>query len=295
MHNRARTPSARLDAWRDGSGRLVDMRVSDCNTHAASMLGLQRAELLDRKLCDVAPSMAAFLHHFDTAIRSQRRTEAELPATEPHLADRWLHHQVVPLEDGVALITRDVTGARASADALASLARSDALTGLANRRHVEEELDAARARAVRSKEPLALLYLDLDGFKTINDTLGHSAGDRVLVNVAARLRSKVRETDLVGRLGGDEFVVIAERAGTLHDIEELCGRILRSLQEPHPVMEHQCLAAPSIGVAIFDGAEPASALGERADEAMYRAKASGKSRYVIATVTSAPVAERASG
>ncbi len=88
----------------------------------------------------------------------------------------------------------------------------------------------------------------------------------------------------MGRLGGDEFVVIAERAGTLQDVEELCGRILRSLQEPHPMIERQALATPSIGVAIFDGAEPASTLRERADAAMYLAKSGGKSRYVIAPV-----------
>jgi diguanylate cyclase (GGDEF)-like protein len=245
-----------LTAERDNTGYLVDMRVGDCNTHAASMIGLQREELLGRRLCDVAPSMAGFLQHFDHTIRAQRGMQAEIMATDPHLAGRWLHHQLVPLEDGVALITRDVTDFRIAADALASLARSDALTGLSNRRHVDEVLDAARARAMRSGEPLALIYIDLDGFKAINDTFGHAAGDRVLVGVAERLKNKVRETDLVGRLGGDEFVVVAERAGGLQDIEELCGRLLRALQEPHAVIDQVAIATPIIGVAVFDGLEP---------------------------------------
>jgi diguanylate cyclase (GGDEF)-like protein len=192
----------------------------------------------------------------------------------------------------VALITRDVTDYRAATDALSSLARRDGLTGLSNRRHVEEALDAARARAMRTGEPLALLYIDLDGFKSINDTLGHAAGDRVLVSVGERLKSKVRETDLVGRLGGDEFVVVVERAGALQDIEELCGRILRSLREPHPMLEGQTLATPSIGAAIFDGAETAASLCARADAAMYLAKTGGKSRYVIAQVAPAEAERR---
>ena len=284
-----------LVAERDSAGHLSDMRVTDCNTHAASMLGMQPAELLDRRLCEVAPSMAGFLQHFDKAISSQKGLQAELKATEPQLAGRWLHHQIVPLEDGVALITRDVTDYRAATEALSSLARSDALTGLSNRRHVEEVLESARARALRNSEPLAVMYIDLDGFKAINDTLGHAAGDRVLVSVGQRLKSIMRETDLVGRLGGDEVVILAERAGTLADIQALCERVLRALQAPHALLDKQALATPSIGLAVFDSAESAAGLCARADAAMYLAKTGGKSRYVIAEVVTDHPERRANG
>ncbi len=284
-----------LVAERDSAGHLTDMRVADCNSHAAAMLGLLPAELLDRRLCEVAPSMAGFLQHFDKVIREKKGSQAEVAATEPRLAGRWLHHQLVPLADGVALITRDVTDYRAATEALSSLARSDALTGLSNRRHVEEVLDSARARAIRNGEPLALIYVDLDGFKAINDTLGHAAGDRVLVSVGQRLKRTVRETDLVGRLGGDEFVVVAERAGTLAEIQALCERLLRALQAPHALPGQQALSTPSIGLAIFDGTESAAALCARADAAMYLAKTGGKSRYVIAEVAADPAKRRVSG
>jgi diguanylate cyclase (GGDEF)-like protein len=273
-----------LAAQRHRDGTLQDLKVIDCNTHAASLLGKGREQIVGKRLCELAPSMAEFLVQFERVIRSQRCVQAEVPATEPHLRGRWLHHQLVPLEDGVALITRDVTDKKLADEALASLARIDALTQLSNRRHFEEVLETARARALRSGEPLALLYIDLDGFKTINDTLGHAAGDTVLVQVGGRLKSKVRETDLVARLGGDEFAVVAERAGTLRDVEELSERILASLREPHQVGGQAVSATPSIGVAIFDAQENCEALCARSDAAMYRAKMAGKSRFEIAAV-----------
>ena len=273
-----------LAAQRDGDGALQDLKVIDCNTHAASLVGKGREQIVGRRLCELAPSMAGFLVQFDRVIRSQQCAQAELPATEPHLLGRWLHHQLVPLEDGVALITRDVTDKKLAEEALASLARIDALTQLSNRRHFEEVLETARARALRSGEPLALLYIDLDGFKTINDTLGHAAGDIVLAEVARRLRSQIRETDLVARLGGDEFAVIAERAGSLLDVAELSERVLASLREPHEVGGHAVTATPSIGVAIFDAQESCETLCSRSDAAMYRAKLAGKSRFEIAAV-----------
>ncbi|MET0518250.1 MAG: diguanylate cyclase, partial [Burkholderiaceae bacterium] len=272
-----------LAAERDPAGVLQDLRVTDCNTLAASLVGLDRAQLLGRRLCTVAPSMLEFLPQFDRVIQSQQGSQAQMPATEPHLLGRWLHHQLVPLDGGVALITRDVTDKKAADGALAAQARSDGLTKLANRRHFEEFLDQARARAMRGDETLALICLDLDGFKSINDRLGHAAGDAVLVEVARRLKTVVRETDLVARLGGDEFVVIAENAGTEHDVRMLCARIVDALAKLHPLAGHSAFATSSVGAALFDGVEMPAALCKRADAAMYIAKKSGKSRYALAT------------
>ena len=280
-----------LRAERDAAGVLQDLTVTDCNTLAASLVGVERGQLLGQRLCRFVPSVSSQLKHFDQVIRSQRSAHAQVLATEPRLAGRWLHHQLVPLDDGVALITRDVTEKRLADEALAALARSDGLTQLSNRRHFEELLDAARARAIRSGEPLALMYIDLDGFKAVNDSLGHAAGDAVLVEVAHRLKAAVRETDAVARLGGDEFVVLAERAGSLHDVRELCDRILAALRQPHQLSGHTALATPSVGVAILDGLETSASLCERADAAMYVAKASGKSMYVMAALAiAAPAA-----
>lgn len=271
-----------LAAQRDAAGVLCDLTVTDCNTLAASLVQLDRQQLLGRRLRDLAPSMDPFLRHFDRVIQSQKSAQAQLPATEPHLVGRWLHHQLVPLEDGVALITRDVTEQRLAEAALDSAARCDGLTKLSNRRHFEEILDGARARALRSGEAMALMYIDLDGFKTINDTMGHAAGDAVLIEVARRLKQVVRETDAVCRLGGDEFVVLAERAGSLHDIRDLCARLVVALKAPHDIAGRLATSTPSIGAAIFDASETPDALCRRADAAMYSAKTSGKSKYVMA-------------
>lgn len=273
-----------LAAERDATGALQDLTVTDCNTLAASLVGRGRAQILGRRLCELAPSMRDFVPQFERVIQERLSAQAQVPATEPHLLGRWLHHQLVPLEDGIALITRDVTDQRAAEEALAALARSDSLTLLSNRRHFEEMLAAAHARALRNRETLALMYIDLDGFKAINDTLGHAAGDAVLVDVARRLKAVVRTTDTVGRLGGDEFVVLAERAGSLQDVRDLSARIVEALRAPHDLSGQKAVATPSVGVAIFDALETPAALCERADAAMYLAKSSGKSRYVLADV-----------
>jgi diguanylate cyclase (GGDEF)-like protein len=271
-----------LGARRDADGKLVDMTIEDCNSLAASMIEKPREALLGTALCEAAPTIRSFLPSFEHVIKTQKGVHAEVPAAEPHLRGRWLHHQLVPLDGGVALITRDVTEKKKAEEALAELARSDGLTNLANRRYFETVLDEARARAARSGEALALLYIDLDGFKKINDTFGHAAGDAVLVEVARRLKSVFRVTDMIARLGGDEFAVIAERAGTVENVTLVCERVVNALKQPHDLDGESALATPSVGVAIFDGQESAKSLRDRADSAMYLAKTTGKSRYVRA-------------
>ena len=273
-----------LAAKRDAAGVLRDLTVTDCNTFAASLVQLEREQVLGKRLLELAPSMAAFLKRFERVIKSQKTLQAQVPATEPHLVGRWLHHQIVPLEDGVALITRDVTERRLAEQALDAAARCDALTRLSNRRHFEEILAMARARALRSGEAMALMYIDLDGFKNVNDTMGHAAGDAVLIEVARRLKQTVRDTDAVCRLGGDEFVVLAERAGTAQDVSDMCTRLVIALKAPHVIAGRLAAATSSIGAAIFRASETPEALCQRADAAMYRAKTSGKSKYVLAEV-----------
>lgn len=280
-----------LEARRDMAGALEDLIVVDCNSLAAALVGRDRDGMLGNGLCELTPSIRAegLLNFFEQVISTQRGMQTEVQATDPHVAGKWFHHQLVPLENGVAFISRDVTTKKLAEASLAALARSDALTQLANRRHFEEVLDAGRARALRSGETLALLYIDLDGFKAVNDSLGHAAGDAVLVEVARRLKAAVRVTDLVSRLGGDEFAVLAEAAGSLHDVHELSGRILQALRQPHELSGgHRASATPSIGVAIFDGIESSKALCERADTAMYLAKTSGKARHVLARIDNSP-------
>ena len=225
--------------------------------------------------------MARLLRLIERGVRTRRPRSVEVRVREGPLAGRWLHHRLVPLDDGAALITRDITEHKVAEAALAAQARVDSLTALLNRRGFEERLREALARAARSTQTLALFYLDLDGFKQINDRYGHAAGDRVLVEVARRLQAALRVTDTVSRLGGDEFTVILEGAGTVDQVQDLAQRVVDVLRAPHASTVGQAVATPSIGVALWRRGEEADALCARADAAMYAAKSAGKSRFVL--------------
>jgi diguanylate cyclase (GGDEF)-like protein/PAS domain S-box-containing protein len=172
-------------------------------------------------------------------------------------------------------VTADVTRRKEAEFRLADLALQDHLTGLPNRRALDESLAQAVARARREGEPLALMLLDLDGFKQVNDALGHLAGDKVLAEAARRLRTCVRRDDAVARFGGDEFAVVASGFGDRRRLERLALRIAALLGRPVEVDGAAATAVigVSIGIAILpdDGATPVELLG-RADAALYAAK-----------------------
>lgn len=173
-------------------------------------------------------------------------------------------------------VSTDVSARKQAEQHLAHLALHDPLTGLPNRRALAEALDRAVARAQRSGLALAVLALDLDGFKAINDRHGHPAGDVALVEVGARLRRTVRRSDVVARLGGDEFAVIAGELKGPHPVVRLARRIRSALAEPVPLPSGRARIGVSIGVAFYpvDGETPALLLS-RADHALYAAKREG--------------------
>ncbi|MDB5804175.1 MAG: hypothetical protein JWN73_1497 [Betaproteobacteria bacterium] len=161
-------------------------------------------------------------------------------------------------------------------------ATHDALTGLRNRLAFNAELEKAVARARRNEWRAALLFIDLDGFKLVNDTMGHAAGDTLLIGTAKRLKATVRASDTVARLGGDEFVVLLEQAGSDGDIADVAHKLARVLNMPYTEFNETSPVAASIGIAIFpvDAGEPLELLA-RADSAMYKAKESTGSRVVF--------------
>ncbi|MCJ2189217.1 putative bifunctional diguanylate cyclase/phosphodiesterase [Novosphingobium beihaiensis] len=161
-------------------------------------------------------------------------------------------------------------------------ATHDGLTGLGNRAMFEERFDEALARARRHGSMLALLYIDLDRFKQINDTLGHPAGDALIRQVARRLVAEVRRYDIVARLGGDEFAVLVQEPEDRAAIDRICQRIVGQLGLPFNVSGSQAYIGASIGVAIAPGdGLDRTELTRRADIALYQAKAEGRSRYVL--------------
>lgn len=185
---------------------------------------------------------------------------------------------------GLVAVSRDVTAQRREEYE----ATHDPLTGLPNRRMLNGRLYEAVARACRSGQPLAVLFIDLDEFKPINDTYGHAAGDSVLVTTARRLGGAVRHRDSVGRLGGDEFLVILEEAGTMADIVRSAERVRAAISEPIPVGDATVTVRPSIGISVVERPATEVVEAERlldaADRAMYVAKREKRGTfYVTAT------------
>lgn len=206
------------------------------------------------------------------------------------------HHDARGQTAGVYVLVTDLTPQKLAEERLAELAVTDPLTGLPNRRGLDDLLAGALARARRRGAPIALLFLDLDRFKAINDQHGHAAGDEVLREFARRLRSGVRETDVVARLAGDEFVILLECSGPRGVLEPQCvaRKLLARVAQPMPMG-----AAPpmhigtSIGIALSDGSDTPQQLLEKADRALYRAKANGRNTfYAEAPDEAAPSSRR---
>jgi diguanylate cyclase (GGDEF)-like protein/PAS domain S-box-containing protein len=183
----------------------------------------------------------------------------------------------------VVLNVHDITAQRALEDRLTYQARHDALTGLLNRSALMEELEHARDEAAVNRAPLAVLFVDLDGFKTVNDELGHEQGDRLLVEAAQRIASCLGHTDRVGRLGGDEFLVVLCAIRDERDAQAVAWKILDVLAEPWHAGEAPVLITASIGVAtVADRDVSTDEVVRRADGAMYEAKRRGRRRAVVA-------------
>jgi diguanylate cyclase (GGDEF)-like protein len=168
---------------------------------------------------------------------------------------------------------------RAARARLLKLALRDPLTGLANRAHFEESLERATARAGRSGQLLALLYLDLDGFKLTNDALGHEAGDALLRAVAARFTAQVRAGDTLARIGGDEFAVILENLSSADSAAVVARKLVAALEAPFVIGHEEVRVGASVGIAFrpTDGLG-AGELTRAADRAMYAAKRRGGNR-----------------
>ncbi|MDF1586856.1 GGDEF domain-containing protein [Marinimicrococcus flavescens] len=205
------------------------------------------------------------------------------------LADGTLLDWVLPLLVGDVVLLLVLCGAVLHGQREASSrvraaerqAQLDVLTGLGNRAFLQEHLAARLDAAGSSGEELALLYVDLDGFKTVNDTHGHAAGDRLLTAVGRRLRRALREDDAIARVGGDEFIVVQAAAGQPGAALLLCRRLLAQLSQPFGRGTEPLRISASIGVAVARQGEAPAALIERADQALYRAKAAGPVAYCL--------------
>lgn len=181
---------------------------------------------------------------------------------------------------GAVVVFHDVTAARAMAMKMAYLAQHDFLTKLPNRVLLNDRIAQAISLAERSGNSIALMFLDLDNFKHINDSLGHGAGDKLLQSVALRLSKCVRSSDTVSRNGGDEFVVLLAEGRNMQDASLTAQKILAALAEPHRIDQHELHVTSSIGISVYPtDAGSAEALLKNADTAMYHAKDAGRNNY----------------
>src|SRR5581483_1276611 len=255
-----------------------DLRVRWQSPSVSRLLGFDADRALGMRATElVHPEDAAEVERRLAA--THRTGTVTLHTRTRHANGEWRHLEVIadnrladPDVQGIVVSMRDVTARQALEDELRHQAFHDGLTGLANRALFEEHLVQALARARRHQEPVAVLFLDLDDFKTINDSLGHEAGDALLRVAAIRIASAVRADDTAARLGGDEFAVLA--ATTAHDDEAriIATRLLSALAEPFAVAGRDLRVSASIGVAWSDGSIGVRELMRDADTAMYAAK-----------------------
>ena len=184
-----------------------------------------------------------------------------------------IQYSCAPMEDGAVMLLHDVSARRSAEARLEFIAHHDTLTGLPNRLHFQLRFEHGIAYAKRHRCLLALLFLDIDRFKGINDSLGHDVGDQVLVEFARRVQQCVRKVDTVARQGGDEFIVLLTELRTAEDGERVAEKIARALAAPFIIGEYSLAVAASVGVAIYpDDDDDIDALLEKADLAMYAAK-----------------------
>lgn len=271
-----------LRAIRDANGAVLDFEFIHVNRRAESLLGLGRDAIMGQRLCELVPATrsSGFLDKYIGVMRSGIVEEEDVEVTSPEMRAAWIHQQVVPLGDGVAITSRDITERKQHEEALRALSLVDELTGLYNRRGfltlAQQQLKLAR----RGSRELLLLFVDMDDFKEINDTHGHGEGDTALKRTAAILRHTFRDSDIIARLGGDEFVVLAADIGHGTDaviVERLRAELrLRNEQDGFPYR-----LSFSVGAAHFDPLDPPSMeeLLATADAMLYEQK---KQKHALA-------------
>ncbi len=275
---------ARLGSWEELPGRPI----WSCSDELLLNLGLPENARVDRRRlleCINSEDVPALRHALDKVAGQPGEVALDCRLLASHLNPRVLHFRIESDGDpanGLRIrgTAQDVTAAREAEAHIAYLAHYDVLTGLPNRTLWNERIDGELRNALRHGDILAVLFLDLDHFKAVNDSLGHPVGDQLLTCVAQRLAECLRENDVLARLGGDEFVILLPRISHREDAALVARKLISALQAPMLIEGHELSISVSIGIALYpDDGEDASSLLKHADVAMYSAKDQGRNAY----------------
>lgn len=256
-------------------------RIVAVNRAFTRLTGYSAAEVLGRSpaLLHSGRHDDAFYEHMRAALDKCGQWQGEIWDRRKNgdVFSGWENISVIRGADGLitqyVAILSDITPVKRAQEWFRHLAQHDALTGLPNRLFFAANLQQALERAKRHRHRVALLYIDLDRFKLVNDSLGHAIGDELLKEVGERLRHSVRAQDVVARLGGDEFTVTVEELARSEEAVRLAEKIASAIARPMALAGHEVRGGASIGIALYpDDGDCAEALTEAADAAMYRAK-----------------------
>jgi len=282
-----RTQLAAMTASIDGIAILDEaLHFTYVNDALARLYGYSKPEDLEHKPLSLlydAPEMALFDQSILPTVRLDGRWRGETRGRRSNGAAFPQEISISAIEGGgLVCVVRDVTDRTYAEDQIKHLAYHDALTNLPNRLLMKDRLSVAISHAQREKARLAVLFLDLDRFKVINDSLGHNVGDQLLQAVAARLRSCVRDSDTVARLGGDEFTVMLPNLARADDGAVVAEKILDAIRHPFSLDGREFFLTTSIGISLFpDDGTDTETLIKNADTAMYQAKEQGSDNYAL--------------
>ncbi|MBK8524392.1 MAG: EAL domain-containing protein [Betaproteobacteria bacterium] len=281
---RALFEQAPIGVWLlDRDGKLLD-----CNEKFAEYAGTPRNQIVGRSILAEADDTS-----LNEAIRraiAGETVQLESPyrfANSSHVPTFSWHFQPVELDGDLAFVlcfVEDISARKVAEAHIEDLAHHDTLTGLANRALLKDRLQQAISAATRRKTQIAILFIDLDFFKLVNDTVGHSAGDTLLIEMAGRLRHCVRESDTLARIGGDEFVILLTNIRDMQDCIRVAEKSIAAISQPLQIDSHTFNITGSIGIAIWpDDGKDSETLTRNADVAMYHAKKSGRNNYQFFT------------
>jgi diguanylate cyclase len=266
-----------------------EQRYRFLNAHFQRVYGTDVQAAIGRTMRETRSeeAYAQLAPHVEAALRGENTS---FSYTE-HVGERLVHYQSNYIPDidragrvhGFYAITFDITELHETQLQLESLARVDTLTGLPNRRQFDERIEEALQRSQRQKQTVAVMFLDIDHFKRINDAFGHAVGDTVLCEFGRRLRACVRTTDVVARLAGDEFVVLLEGIDSENELKRVAEKVVTCIRPPFQLGGSTLEVTTSVGVAARSGAETSAAeMLALADAALYQAKRQGRDGYVLA-------------